>query len=193
MTDTAITSTASAEKALSDWFYKFERQPDGRLLVQGNIDIARKNLTELPDLSCVIVTGNFYCQDNHLTSLKGAPGEVRGGFWCNGNSLQSLEYSPKGIKGQYVCHDNKLTSLKHAPEEIGGDFSCAGNRLTCFEGAPKKFNKLMTGVGIFSSWDEVPEKFRYSQETLAAAVQQSIVLQEKMRVLKPLTFKKLTP
>ncbi|MEZ0224281.1 MAG: hypothetical protein ACAH83_07005 [Alphaproteobacteria bacterium] len=182
---------AKAEELLHEWRYPFQRQSDGRLLVQGNIDIARRNLTELPDLSLVIVTGNFYCQDNQLTSLKGAPAEVRGGFWCNGNQLESLEYSPKGITGQYVCHNNKLTSLKYAPEEINGDFSCAGNQLTSLEGAPKKFNKLMTGFGIFSSWEDVPQEFRYSPETIAANAQKAVVLQEKMRVSRPLVLRKL--
>lgn len=186
----AARSTAEAEDFLTCHSYSFQRQGDGRLLVQGNIDIANRKLTELPDLSCVIVAGNFYCQDNELTSLKGAPAEVRGGFWCNGNQLESLEYSPKGITGQYVCHNNRLTSLKHAPEEITGDFSCAGNRLTNLEGSPKTFNKLMTGFGIFASWDEVPEKFRYSPETIASAARNSVVLQEKMRVLKPIVFRK---
>jgi hypothetical protein len=183
-------NTVEAEKFLNEWRYQFVRQDDGRLLVPGNLDIARRNLRELPDLSCVIVCGNFYCQDNLLTSLKGAPAEVRGGFWCNGNQLETLEYSPKGVTGQYICHDNKLTSLKHAPEEILGDFSCAGNRLTSFEGAPKKFNKLMTGFGVFSSWEEVPPEFRTSRETKAAMAQDAVVLKGNMRVSRPLTLKK---
>ncbi|TAL38016.1 MAG: hypothetical protein EPN97_04410 [Alphaproteobacteria bacterium] len=189
----AACSTAEAEDFLACHSYSFQRQGDGRLLVQGNIDIANRQLAELPDLSCVIVTGNFYCQDNQLTSLKGAPSEVRGGFWCNGNRLESLEYSPNGITGQYICSNNRLSTLAHAPENITGDFACAGNPLTSLEGAPKQFNKLMSDFGTFKSWEEVPEKFRYSEETLAEAARKSVVLQENMSILKPITFKKATP
>lgn len=189
----AARSTAEAEDFLTCHNYSFRRQPDGRLLVQGNIDIANRQLAALPDLSCVIVTGNFYCQDNELTSLKGAPSEVRGGFWCNNNQLESLEYSPKGITGQYICHNNRLKTLAPAPQAITGDFSCSGNLLTSLEGAPKQFFILKSDFGTFKTWEEVPEKYRHSQETIAAAARDSVVLQEKMRVLKPLTFKRLTP
>jgi hypothetical protein len=183
-------TTAKTEGLLNEWDYSFQRQSDGRLLVQGNIDLAHRGLMELPDLSCVIVTGNFYCQDNLLTSLKGAPSEVRGGFWCYNNQLTSLEHTPASITGQFICHNNKLTSLEHVPERITGDFTCSTNLLTSLEGAPKQFNNLTSDFGTFKTWNDVPERLRCSPETIAANAQKAVVLQERLRVSKPLTLRK---
>src|SRR4051812_23548131 len=140
--NTAAPPTAEAENFLSKERYTPVRRADGMLVVQGNFDISHRGFHELPDLSCVIVTGNFYCQDNFLASLKGAPREVQGGFWCYNNRLTSLEYTPRGITGQFICGQNQLTSLEHAPAEITGDFVCKQNPLTSLEHAPKKFFSL---------------------------------------------------
>ena len=185
---------SEAEKFLKDGNYNYQRRPDGMLVVEGTIDLARRRLARLPDLGNVIVTGNFYCQDNNLTSLKGAPAEVRGGFWCNDNQLESLEYAPRGITGQFVCLSNRLTSLQHAPAEIDGDFCCGNNPLSLLEGAPKKFHRLYSDFGEFKSWDEVPEKLRLSPELraqqIAAAAQDATVLGGNIQVSKPLMLKK---
>jgi hypothetical protein len=51
---------------------------------------------------------DFYCLDNKLTSLKGAP---------------------KQVGGNFDCSENKLTSLAGAPQEVGGDFGCGTFKL----------------------------------------------------------------
>jgi hypothetical protein len=187
-------NTAAAESFLTRENLQYRKNPDGTLLVQGNIELARRGLHALPDLSCVIVTGNFYCQDNNLTSLKGAPKEVRGGFWCNGNRLETLEHTPAGITGQFVCSNNRLASLTFAPEKITGDFACGKNPLASLEGAPKEFNKLYSDFGDFKSWEEVPEQAKFSAETRASRAEamgrDAITLRRDMRILKPLSLKK---
>jgi hypothetical protein len=186
----AASSLEQAEKFLTQERYKYQKRPDGTLLVQGNIDISHRGYRELPDLSCVILTGNFYCQDNFLTSLKGAPREVQGGFWCYNNQLTSLEYTPQGITGQFICGKNRLTSMKYAPPEITGDCTCEGNNLASLEYAPKKFFSLQTDFGRYAKWEDVPEHLRTSPETKADMANDAVVLREKLRVSKPLTFRK---
>lgn len=56
--------------------YDLNHLPDG-FVIQGDVELANKELTELPDLSKVVVEGNFDCSDNQLTSLAGAPKGVR--------------------------------------------------------------------------------------------------------------------
>ena len=57
--------------------------PDDKVF-RGDMDLSYMELTELPDLSDVTVTGNFDCSANALTSLKGAPKSVGGNFdWCS--------------------------------------------------------------------------------------------------------------
>ena len=104
--------------------------------VKENVELERLNLTKLP-IRFGTVGGNFYCGDNKLTSLEGAPNRVVGDFICGDNKLTSLEGAPKVVGGNFYCGDNKLTSLEGAPEKVGGSFDCEVNKLTSLEGAPK--------------------------------------------------------
>ena len=188
---------SAGESFLQAEHYTYQKRADGTLQVSGSIDLARRGLKALPDLSDVVVTGDFHCQDNHLTSLKGAPREVHGGFWCNGNKLETLEHTPERITGQFVCHDNNLTTLAHAPAKIKGDFCCAGNPLASLEDAPRLFNSLRSDFGIFDSWEKIPEGLRLSPEAnaarLTAAAQEATVLKGALRISKPLALKKPRP
>ena len=124
----------------------YKRRSDGRLIVECNIDLSGQNLTRLPDLSAVIVKGGFYCYNNQLTTLAGAPQAVGGGFYC---------------------HNNLLTTLAGAPQAVGGSFYCCNNHLATLEHAPQAFKILSTDFGVFSSWETVPEHLRTSPETKA--------------------------
>lgn len=61
------------------------------------------------------VTGNFYCFENQLTSLKGAPQKVGGDFWCQDNKLVSLKGAPQKVGGNFVCYNN---SKQFTEEEV---------------------------------------------------------------------------
>ena len=73
------------------------------------------------------VSGYFYCSDNKLTTLKGAPKEVSGSFYCSNNNLTTLEGAPQYVKGSFTCNDNNLVSLEGAPNEVCGNFCCYNN------------------------------------------------------------------
>lgn len=70
----------------------------------GNLVLDHLNLTELPDLSDIIVNGNFNCSGNKLKSLKGSPKSIGRRFICylNGSKLRSLEGGPDYI-GEKFC------------------------------------------------------------------------------------------
>ena len=114
--------------------YNLYDLPKG-FVIKGDLHLYHQNLTELPDLSDVVVKGNFDCFDNELTSLEGAPKEVGGNFSCFGNRLTSLEGAPKTVGGYFSCSCNQLTSLEGAPQKVSGDFYCDYNRLTSLDGA----------------------------------------------------------
>jgi hypothetical protein len=82
----------------------------------------------------VEVGGNYYCNDNTLVSLKGAPQQVRT-FWCQRNKLETLENGPEEVDNEYNCSENKLRSLKGAPRRVRV-FDCAKNLLVALEGGP---------------------------------------------------------
>lgn len=113
----------------------FDTQPDGGLLVRGDIDLSRRGLSALPDLSSVIVTGHFNCAGNHLKTLEGAPSSVGGLFDCSDNNLHTLKGAPADC-GAMNCRGNRLPDLRHAPAMVGGDFICADNLLSSLTGAP---------------------------------------------------------
>jgi hypothetical protein len=94
--------------------------PDGSIDVNGDVFLWNRELTELP-LVFNKVTGNFDCDYNNLTSLKGCPRWVGGCFSCNKNQLTSLEFSPDYVGGSFDCYTNQLTD-NYYDMEIGGYF-----------------------------------------------------------------------
>ena len=78
------------------------------MVFRGSLDLSNMGLTELPDLSAVTVTGDFYCGFNRLTSLQGAPQSVGGNFSCIYNQLTSLQGAPQSVGGNFMCDDELL-------------------------------------------------------------------------------------
>ena len=95
--------------------------PDGYEL-DCDVNLSGRGLTELPDFSRIVVNGEFDCDNNKLTTLKGAPKEVKRSFYCNKNQLISLEGSPSIVGWGFYCYDNPLKSYKGKPDKIGGKF-----------------------------------------------------------------------
>ena len=96
----------------------------------------------------------FYCSNNQLTSLEGAPLEVNGDFDCSDNNLTSLKGAPKKVGRNFWCISNNLTTLEGAPQKVGGFFTCNHNNLTSLKGAPQtvgrgfhcRYNTLLTSL-----------------------------------------------
>jgi hypothetical protein len=67
--------------------------------IHDSLDLSKHNLKFLLDLPIKIskVDGSFYCSNNQLTSLEGAPTEVGGSFTCHSNKLTNLEGAPKEV------------------------------------------------------------------------------------------------
>ncbi len=79
--------------------YNYEEYIGKTVKVTGDVNLSELNLTKLP-INFTEVGGSFWCVNNKLTSLEGAPIEVGGNFYCS---------------------NNELTSLKGAPEKVGGN------------------------------------------------------------------------
>jgi hypothetical protein len=119
----------------------FEITGEITILDSGVVDVSGEvkliKLTENLPVQFGRVGGSFYCYDNKLTSLEGAPSSVGSGFYCSNNKLTSLEGAPSSVGLSFVCRDNQLTSLEGAPSSVGGGFYCQGNQLTSsLKGAP---------------------------------------------------------
>ena len=60
-----------------------------KIIIHGDLDISDRKLAALPNLSNVVVEGDFNCSHNQLTSLEHAPQTVGGSFNCHNNQLTS--------------------------------------------------------------------------------------------------------
>ena len=103
---------ASALSEITQWLdqmgiEKYNITNDGTVSVDGNVNLSRKGLTELP-VQFGIIGGDFDCGENKLTSLEG---------------------SPFSVDGDFLCHENKLSTLEGLPSEINQDLWCDGNPI----------------------------------------------------------------
>jgi len=127
----------------------------GLVDVKGTFDCSDQGLKGFKGVKFGVVTGDFWCNYNLITSLEGAPQEVGGSFYCDGNSLTSLEGAPQKVGGDFNCAYNSLTSLEGAPQKVGVDFKCSYNQLTSLVGSPREVgrnfrcdeNRLISLVG----------------------------------------------
>ena len=78
-----------------------------------------------PQTGLVDVDGDFDCSGQGLSDFKGVRfGKVGRHFYCHDNQLTTLEGAPLNVRGGFSCYSNRLTSLEGAPQKVGRDFSC---------------------------------------------------------------------
>ena len=131
----------------------------GEIDVNGDVNLEWKGLTELPSLiQFGTVKGDFICDYNNLTSLRGYPREVGRDFKCSHADLTSLEGSPRVVGRDFHCIYNKLTTLEGAPRKVGGTFLCSLNQLTSLEGAPEEIGRdFVCNLNKLTSLKGAPE------------------------------------
>ena len=125
----------------------------GLVDVDGDFDCIEQGLSDFKGVRFGVIKRDFECRSNQLTTLEGAPREVRGGFNCSDNQLTSLKGAPREVGKDFSCEDNQLTSLKGAPREVRGHFSCENNQLTTLERAPRE-----VGGGFYCGNNPVSRK-----------------------------------
>ena len=77
----------------------------------------------------VDVQGDFYCSGQGLEDFLGIRfGKVSGGFYCRNNQLRTLEGAPRVVGGDFYCYGNPFISLEGAPKVIKDSF-CFKNTL----------------------------------------------------------------
>lgn len=105
-----------------------------------NVFLNNLFLKKIPDLSNILVEGDFDCSNNQLITLEGAPQEVYGIFSCHNNKLTSLKGAPREVHSNFDCRENRLITLEGAPspQYFYGSFDCSNNKLTTLKGAPQK-------------------------------------------------------
>ena len=70
-------------------------------------------------------------------------------FWCTDNHLTSLENSPIYVVGNFGCSHNKLISLEGAPEYVGGNFYCRGNPVRFTEAQVRAVSEVKGKIFVW--------------------------------------------
>ena len=131
----------------------------GLVDVEGSFDCRGQRLKGFKGVKFGVVNRYFWCENNRLTSLVGAPQEVGGSFDCSNNSLTSLVGAPLKVGESFDCDNNRLTSLVGAPQTVGWSFACSYNALTSLEGAPLKVgNDFYCGNNRLTSLEGAPQE-----------------------------------
>jgi hypothetical protein len=146
-------------KSLKNWVTgTFDVDENGLVNVTGDVFFSYHSLPKNLPISFGIVTGNFDCSHNNLTSLVGAPKEVGGSFNCVYNRFVSLRGAPLKVGGDFRCSNNLLTSLNGAPTEVGGSFSCSSNNIYTLLGAPQKVKNFNCSNNLLSFLHGAPKE-----------------------------------
>jgi hypothetical protein len=127
-------------------FWDFTRLTDTRIIQPRYI---------LPDLSDIIVDGDFDISYGLWGSLKGCPKIVTGNFDCVDGDLKTLEGGPRWASKYHVSH-NRLVSLKGAPEFVH-NFDARQNKLTNLEYCPITLGSLYVNDNNLVSLKGCPE------------------------------------
>jgi hypothetical protein len=127
------------DRATRGHFQDLEVDDRGYVNFSGSIDLSGERLDKIP-VPFGTVGDCFYCHENQLRTLEGAPESVGGEFYCYNNQLRTLEGAPKSVGGSFYCHENRLRTLEGAPKSVGLSFYCHDNQLRTLEGAPKSVN-----------------------------------------------------
>jgi hypothetical protein len=109
---------------------------DGKVNIDGSFYCQKQSLSSFNGIKFGRVSENFFCNENQLESLDGAPQTVGNEFYCYNNKLKSLKGGPQMVGGNFYCERNQLRNLKGAPQIVGKSFFCEKNNLESLEGAP---------------------------------------------------------
>ncbi len=127
--------------------YFRQKMADGNYayVVDGRLDLSAQSLKKLPDLSHVIVKGDFVCSKNDLLTLIGAPRVVEGSFYCTGNPrLDSLRTLTTDIKGKIFTDHGNFPSLELMRKERPEIFKEEGKAAEKGESLATKFSRFLS-------------------------------------------------
>ena len=163
---------------IKDWLLKYDIKiysinDDFSIDCHSIIDLERMSIDMFPDyIKFNVAERAFNIGGNGFKTLKGCPKIVKGNFYCNNNKLTSLEYAPEYIGYNCFCQDNYI------PKDLVIEYKQSGavkqdlysdyfiEKLFIDESFKKSDNKLGNiGIGkaaIIKSWLEKYEINNYT-------------------------------
>lgn len=117
-------------------------------IIKGDIDLDSEGLLlhELPDLSGVIVHGDYWLSGRNcakILSMRGSPEEVTGSFLMRGSAISDLTGSPRIVGETFnISYSKNLASFSGAPEKAGEISAYYCPKITSLKGLE---NTIITG------------------------------------------------
>lgn len=178
--------TFSASDYLSTIPLAHKLRADGMIEVTGTIHISNQNLTELPDLSNVILTGSFFCDSNQLTSLKGIPCQISGHIDCKNNRISDMSHMPR--RAESVTLDRMSYDLLKKDVQKHGleleNISIIGNAIQVDGSVLRKLHDAKIKEQEMRREQAELERVRNIHDTCHNGTREKIHLMQKI-ILKP--------
>ena len=94
----AMAPTVFAQEWMEEFLKRtdIKKNSDGSYDVDGDVRLVNLKLVKLP-LKFNHVSGYFWCDNNHLTTLEGAPKTVGGNFSCTNNQKKFTEAEVRAV------------------------------------------------------------------------------------------------
>ena len=122
------------------------------------IDLSRRELTKLPDLSRFTKLQELYCNCNQLTFIPPLPNSLQI-LSCYNNKLTYLPNLPNSLQELY-CLFNKLTILAdHLPDSLT-ILHCSNNQLTSLPDLPNSLKYLNCEKNQLTSLPDLPNSLQ---------------------------------
>lgn len=106
---------------LDEYFYIDGRAEirDGLVNVFGHAKMVKSeyNMPKIP-VKFGSITGDFWCREQSILSLEGAPHFVGREFDCSNSAITSLKFSPKSVDYSYICYGVLMNSFDGISETI---------------------------------------------------------------------------
>ena len=125
---------------------------------EGIFPQSEEKLTNFKGVKFGVVTGNFYCSNNSLTSLVGAPQVVGGDFRCYYNKIseKTLKLVWEAIQGKKVDYWEALCILKCQIESEDWEKMSKGLENKMAQMAPeaiKTYSAIIKGASMLGMFD----------------------------------------
>ena len=116
----------------------------------GNVYLTDSNSGKIP-IKFKKVSGHFTCSYLNLNSMEGSPDYIGGNFYCNDNDLTSLEYLPSSALSYYL-KNNKITNFYGLPEFFEKYIDLRGNPV---EEILRLFNRNPMCMDLIREYDVI--------------------------------------
>jgi len=143
--------TFSKDKNWVDETFIFES--DGRVRVEGDLDLSNTNISELPP-TLYRVEGELDLAGNQITKIANIPEAVTW-LYLGNNQITKIENIPESVTALYLFA-NKITKIENIPETVTW-LDLGDNQITKIENIPESVTTLNLSDNKIAKKENIPD------------------------------------